>query len=75
MAEVERSLMGPVRDILILAAATGELVVADPIATTLSLMGAVSTIAMVRTAIGTFAPDEVGVRLVPELLNGLRPRT
>jgi TetR/AcrR family transcriptional regulator len=74
MADVERSLMRPVRDLLVEATASGELVVPDVTDTTLVLMGAVSTVAMVRTASGTFNPDEAAKNLVPQLLNGLRPR-
>ncbi len=74
MTEVERALMGPVRDLLVAAGANGELVLTDATDTTLSIMGAVSTVAMVRTASNTFDPDDVADRLVPQLLNGLLPR-
>jgi AcrR family transcriptional regulator len=74
MVEVERTLMAPVRDLLVQAQASGELVLADPTDTTLALMGAVSTVAMVRTATNTFDPVKVADSLVPQLLDGLRPR-
>jgi TetR/AcrR family transcriptional regulator len=74
MAQVERTLMGPVRDLLVQGQGSGELVSSDPTDTTLALMGAVSTVAMVRTATGTFDPVDVADRLIPQLLNGLLPR-
>ena len=74
MAEVERTLMAPVRDLLAEAQASGEFVVRDPTDTTLSLMGAVSIVAMVRTATDTYDPDKVADRLIPQFLDGLRPR-
>jgi len=74
MAEVERTLMAPVRDLLDAGRASGELVVGDTTDTTLSLVGAVAITAMVRTATNTFDPDQVAERLVPQFLDGLRPR-
>jgi AcrR family transcriptional regulator len=74
MAEVDRVIMGPVRDLLTEAAAEGELVVTDPSIATLALMGAVSTVAMVATLSGTYDADDVGDALVPQLLDGFRPR-
>jgi AcrR family transcriptional regulator len=74
MVEVERTLMAPVRDLLAEAKASGELVVGNPADTTLSLMGAVAIVAMVRTATDTFDPDEVADWLIPQFLNGLCPR-
>jgi len=75
MGDVERTMMAPVRDLLTEAGAAGELVVTDPTDTTLALIGAVSTIAMVRTAAGSYDPDDVADRLIPLLLNGLVPRS
>jgi TetR/AcrR family transcriptional regulator len=75
IAEVDRRIMAPVRDLLSEAAADGELVVTDPATTTLALMGAVSTVAMVRTLSGEFDPVEVADQLIPQVLDGLRPRT
>jgi AcrR family transcriptional regulator len=74
MAEAERTLMAPVRDLLVDAHQHGELVVGDATDTTLSLIGAVSIIAMVRTATNTFDPDQVAEHLIPQFLDGLRPR-
>jgi AcrR family transcriptional regulator len=75
MGDVERTMMAPVRDLLTEAGAAEELVVTDPTDTTLALIGAVSTIAMVRTAAGSYDPDDVADRLIPLLLNGLVPRS
>jgi TetR/AcrR family transcriptional regulator len=74
MGDVERIMMAPVRDLLTEAVASAELVVVDPMDTTLALIGAVSTIAMVRTAAGNYDPHEAADRLIPLLLDGLRPR-
>jgi TetR/AcrR family transcriptional regulator len=74
MTEVERTLMAPVRDLLLQAQENGELVIRDPVDTTLSLVGAVAITAMVRTAMGSFDPDDVADRLIPQFLDGLRPR-
>jgi AcrR family transcriptional regulator len=74
IAEVDRTIMAPVRDLLTQAAADGELVVTDPSTTTLALVGAVSTVAMVRTMSGGFDPAAVADQLIPQVLDGLRPR-
>jgi hypothetical protein len=74
MADVERTLMAPVRELLLEGQSTGELVFNDLMDTTLSLMGAVSTVSMAHVALGTFEPDEIADRVVPQLLNGLHPR-
>jgi AcrR family transcriptional regulator len=74
IAEVDRRFMAPVRDLLAEAAADGELAITDPSTATLALVGAVSTIAMVRTISGTYDPAEVASQLLPLLLDGLRPR-
>jgi len=74
MAEVERSLMAPVRELLAVAHDRGELVVDDPSAATLAMMGAVAIVAMVRTASNAFDPEETAQSLIPLFLDGLRPR-
>jgi AcrR family transcriptional regulator len=74
MIEIERTLMAPVRDLLAEAQAAGELVLGEPSDTTLSLMGAVAIVSMVRTAANTFDPDEIADWLIPQFLNGLCPR-
>ncbi len=74
MAEVERTLMAPVRDLLVEARDNGELVVADPSTTTLAMMGAVAIVSMVRTADNAFDPDETAASLIPLFLDGLCPR-
>ena len=74
MADVERTLMAPVRELLLEGRSTGEFVVSDLMDTTLSLMGAVSTVSMAHVANGTFEPDAIADRLVPQLLHGLQPR-
>jgi TetR/AcrR family transcriptional regulator len=74
MVEIEQTLMAPVRNLLAEAQAAGELVVGDPSDTTLSLLGAVAIVSMVRTAAKTFDPDEVADWLIPQFLDGLCPR-
>jgi TetR/AcrR family transcriptional regulator len=74
IAEADRTIMAPVRQLLTEAAADGELVVIDPSTSTLALVGAVSTVAMVRTLGGGFDPAEVAEQLIPQVLDGLRPR-
>jgi hypothetical protein len=66
--------MAPVRELLVEARDHDELTVPDPTTTTLAMMGALSIVAMVRTANDTFDPDETAESLVPLFLNGLRPR-
>jgi AcrR family transcriptional regulator len=75
IAEVDRTIMAPVRELLREAAADGELTVTDPSTTTLALVGAVSTVAMVRTLSGDFDPVVVADQLIPQVLEGLRPRS
>lgn len=74
MAEIERTLMAPVRELLTEAHDTGELMVPDPSSTTLAMMGAVAIVAMVRTASNAFDPDETARALIPLFLDGLRTR-
>jgi AcrR family transcriptional regulator len=74
MLEIERTLMAPVRELLIEGRATGELVVADTTNTTFALMGAVAVVAMVHTARGDFDPATIAAWLIPQTLDGLRPR-
>jgi AcrR family transcriptional regulator len=74
MIEIERTLMAPVRDLLAEAQAAGELVLGEPSDTTLSLMGAVAIVSMVRTAANTFDKNEIADWLIPQFLNGLCPR-
>jgi AcrR family transcriptional regulator len=74
MAEIERTLMAPVRDLLTEANNDSELIVVDTADTTLAMMGAISIVAMVRTANDTFDPDTVAETLIPLFLNGLCPR-
>jgi TetR/AcrR family transcriptional regulator len=75
MVEIERTLMAPVRNLLAEAKAAGQLVLDNPADTTLALMGAVAIVSMVRTATNTFDPDEIARWLIPQLLEGLYPRT
>jgi len=75
MLEIERTLMAPVRDLLVEGREGGTLVVDDPANTTLALMGAVAVVAMVHTARGDFNPEAIAAWLVPQTLDGLRPRT
>ena len=74
MDEIERTLMAPVRELLTEAHNDGELDVLDAPDTTLAMMGAISIVAMVRTANGTFDPDTVAETIIPLFLNGLCPR-
>jgi AcrR family transcriptional regulator len=74
MSEIERTLMEPVRRLLDDGHAAGELVVADSGNTTLALMGAVAIVSMVHTARGDFDPDAVAAWLIPQTLDGLKPR-
>ncbi len=74
MAEIERTLMAPVRELLLEARDSGELVVADPDNATLALMGAVAIVSLVHTARGDLDPDAIAKWLIPQTLDGLRPR-
>jgi len=74
MAEIERTLLAPVRALLAEADDARELVVRDASTTTLAMMGAVAIVAMVRTASNSFDPDEVAKSLIPLFLDGLCPR-
>ncbi len=74
LAEIERTLMVPVRQLLDEGSADGELVVKDPANTTLALMGAVAIVSMVHTARGDFDPDAIAKWLIPQMLDGLRAR-
>ena len=74
MHEIEHTLMAPVRVLLTEAQRNGELVLADAGDTTLSIVGSLVIVAMVRTTRGTFDPDEVAKWWIPQILNGLRPR-
>jgi AcrR family transcriptional regulator len=74
MAEIDRTLRAPVRELLLEGVAAGELVVPDPDNATLALMGAVAIVSMVHTARGDFDPDAIAKWLIPQTLNGLKPR-
>jgi AcrR family transcriptional regulator len=74
MSEIERTLMEPVRRLLDDGHAAGEFVVADSGNTTLALMGAVAIVSMVHTARADFDPDAVAAWLIPQTLDGLKPR-
>ena len=74
MAEVDRVIMAPVRDLLSEAAEDGELIVHDPSVASLILMGSVSTAALVRTLSGDYDPEATADQLIPQLLDGFRPR-
>jgi TetR/AcrR family transcriptional regulator len=74
MQEIEHTLMAPVRDLLIEGRESGEIAVADPTNTTPALMGAVAVVAMVHTARGDFDPEKIAAWLIPEILDGLKPR-
>jgi TetR/AcrR family transcriptional regulator len=71
MVEAERTLMAPVRELLVEGQASGEFTTVDATDTTTSLMGATSFVAMRHTLEGHFDPEAVADRLVPQLLHGL----
>ena len=74
MSEVERAVMGPVQRLLAEGQACGDLTVDDLTDTTLSIMGAVSMVAMVHTARADYDPDDAAEHLISQILDGLRPR-
>jgi AcrR family transcriptional regulator len=74
MMEIERTLMAPVRELLVEGRDAGELVVADPGNATLALMGSVAIVAMFHTARGEFDAKAIAGWLVPQVLDGLCPR-
>ena len=74
MLEIERTLMAPVRDLLVEGRDSGQLVLDDPTNTTLALMGAIAVVAMVHTARGDFDPQAIGAWLIPQTLDGLCTR-
>jgi AcrR family transcriptional regulator len=74
MSEIERTLMAPVRELLVEARDDGELIVPDPENATLALMGAVAIVSLVHTARGDFDPDVIAKWLIPQTLDGLKPR-
>jgi len=75
MHEIDQTLMAPVRALLTEAQHEGDLALADAADTTLSLIGSLAIVAMVRTTRGTFDPNEVAEWWIPQVLNGLRPRS
>jgi AcrR family transcriptional regulator len=74
MSEIERTLMAPVRKLLVEARNDGELVVPDPENATLALMGAVAIVSLVHTARGDFDAGAIAKWLIPQTLDGLKPR-
>ncbi len=74
MSEIERTLMAPVRTLLVEGRDAGELEVDDPENATLALMGAVAIVSLVHTSRGELDPDAIAKWLIPQTLDGLRPR-
>jgi AcrR family transcriptional regulator len=74
MVEIERTLMAPVRELLVEGHDAGELVVANPADATLALMGSVAIVSMFQTARGEFDAKTIAAWLVPQVLDGLCPR-
>jgi hypothetical protein len=72
MAEAERTLLAPIRSLLIEGSDAGELRVEDPAEGALMIVGAVTMVATMRTLAGDFDPSAVADRLIPQVLDGLR---
>jgi TetR/AcrR family transcriptional regulator len=76
MANADRVLMTPMRELLIEGRATGEFSIPDVDLTATALMGALSFVGMMHlTMSGELDADAVSKDLVPLLVNGLRPRS
>ena len=73
MANADRVMMTPLRELLIEGRATGELVVDDVELTATALMGALHFVGMMHvTVTGALDARAVAESLVPQLINGLR---
>ncbi len=75
MANVDRSVMVPLRELLIEGRATGELVLTDVETAADAIMGALHMVS-IKTLLttGTIDPDELSDRVIPLLVTGLLPR-
>lgn len=75
MANADRVLMTPMRELLIEGRATGEFAIPDVDLASIALMGALSFVGMMHlTMSGELDADTVAKNLVPLLVNGLRPQ-
>ena len=75
MANADRVIMTPMRELLIEGRATGELNVDDVELTATALMGALHFVGMMHLATtGAFNAHATAESLVPQLINGLRAR-
>lgn len=73
MANADRVMMTPLRELLIEGRATGELVVDDVELTATALMGALHFVGMMHmTTTGALDAEAVATSLVPQLINGVR---
>ena len=76
MANADRVMMTPLRELLIEGRATGELVVDDVEMTATALMGALHFVGMMQISMtGRFDAKNAAQSLVPQLINGLRAST
>jgi len=75
MANADRVLITPIRELLIEGRATGEFAIPDINLAATALMGALSFVGMMHLTIsGRLDADRVAEDLVPMLVNGLRTR-
>ena len=75
MANADRVMMTPLRELLIEGRAKGELDVDDADLTATALMGALHFVGMMHvTMTGVLDADRVAASLVPQLINGIRAR-
>jgi AcrR family transcriptional regulator len=75
MANMDRSVMAPFREVLIEGKATGELILTDVEMAADAIMGALHMVSMKSLlTTGAIDADELSDRVVPLLINGLLPR-
>jgi AcrR family transcriptional regulator len=75
MANMERAVLGPLRELLIEGRSSGTIVVRDIDLTAISLVGGLHLVAMMQiVTTGRLDADLVQRALVPQLLGGLLPR-
>jgi AcrR family transcriptional regulator len=75
MANADRVMMTPMRELLIEGRATGELIVDDVELTATALMGALHFVGMMHvTTTGALDAEGVATSLVPQLIHGLSAR-
>ena len=74
MAAADRTVLTPLRELLIEGRATGELHIADPQMTAVALMGALNMVGMMQVVdTGGIEADRIAPALVPQLIHGLLP--